>query len=378
MTAQTALSFRKAGTNEWVDIDPLTPGGQRLLALFGISITTEEQAMSATGAQVAVAAAGNGPGGNPRLVVVPGANKENMGALLRGRRALREYTDRARQSVARAWAWIVRTTHLDTAWEYVKRGAAWVGDKIAAGARFLGGGGMIGVGLLGIATETGRKVISGVLRPVGWLLGMFGRAYVGVENMLHSDEREGGIRNWISRRMAGARVWMFGDENKSNKIGVLPSAMLWGVKHLGKHFHLDSMAMRLSRSAGALLLAPRLMDLLMLLPIGPLYWPLRFIATLAIGYFVWVPVSGTVTTIWDRMSGAVREDLVEADKTVTKTANVIKGEVVEEVEKEDARHAREVRAAEKEAAATATHAPATPRGRNRGERRAAQQTPARA
>lgn len=316
--------------------------------------------MTATNATVAAAAAGNGPGA--RLAYIPGANQENMGMLLRARRAVRQYTDRARTSLASAWAWLVRTTHLDTAWEYVKAGASWAGDKIATAARFLGASGMTGAGLLAVATETGRKVIGTVLRPVGWLLGMIGRGYVAVENMLFSEKRDGGIRNWVSNRMADARIWAFGDDTTAGPVGVIPSAALWLVKHVGPYLHLDSMTMRVARSAGTLLLAPRLLALLALLPVGGLYWPLRMIATFAIGYFVWVPVSGTLTSMWHRASAFVSADVKKADKTVAKTADVIKGEVTEAQAKEDAQHA---------AAQKVTTAPAAPRGRNRAERRAA-------
>jgi len=324
--------------------------------------------MTATTATAAAAAAGNG-GTGARLAYLPGDNQGNMGMLLRANRAVRQYTDRARRSLASAWAWLVRTTHLDTAWSYVKAGISWAGDKIATAARFLGGSGMTGAGLLAIATDTGRKIIGGVLRPVGWLLGMIGRGYVAVENMLFSEKREGGVRNWISNRMADARIWAFGDDTKTGPVGIIPSAALWLIKNVGPYLHLDSLTMRLARSAGTLMLAPRAMDLIALLPVGGFYWPLRMIASVLIGYAVWVPVSGTLTSLYHRVANVVSNDVEAADKTVSKTATVIKGEVAEARTKEEAAHA---------AAQTTTTAAATPRGRNRAERRAGDRAGARA
>ena len=79
MSPAMTLSYRRAGTREWVDIDPLSREGQRLLALVGLS-TTEEEGMTATTARAAAAAAGNGSG--THLTYIPGDNQANMGALL--------------------------------------------------------------------------------------------------------------------------------------------------------------------------------------------------------------------------------------------------------------------------------------------------------
>lgn len=344
-----------------------------MLALFGFS-TMEEEGMTATSTRAAAAAAGNGAG--THLYVVPGDNKANMGALLVAR--AKGVAASARDTVTHSASWVAKTLHLDTAWGFARSAAAWVGGKVVNAARFLGGGGMLGAGMLGIATETGRKVIGTLLKPIGWLGRMLGRAWVATENLLFNENRNGGVRNWISDRMADVRIWAFGDDTKNGKMGVIPTMAVWAIKNVGQYFQYDSLTMKATRSAGTLLLAPRLLDLLAFVPVGPLYWPLRFIGSSAIAFAVLQPFFSLIGGVWDRIFPTVVEEIEAAEKTVDKTTKVIQGEVAQAVEQVEAQSPTDGEAtqeqAEKIVAATTT-APAT---KQRGGRPQRGKVPARA
>ena len=167
---------------------------------------------------------------------------------------------------------------------------------------------MLGAGMLGVATDTGRSVIGTLLKPIGWLARMLGRAWVATENLLFNEERQGGIRNWVSDRMADVRIWAFGDDTKNGKMGVIPTVAVWAIKNVGQHFQYDSIAMKAARSLGAFLLAPRLLDLLAFVPVGPLYWPLRFIGSSAIAFAVIQPFLSLIGGVWDRIFPTVAEE----------------------------------------------------------------------
>lgn len=326
MERTTTLAYRKAGTHDWVEIDPTTTRGQRLLASFRITTHSMEEEMNATTAAATAAAAGSG-GEKARLYVVPGDNVENMGALLRMRRAARHLTDRLRNSARGAWGWIVRTFHLDAAIDYVKGAGSWLYDKAAAAARFLGTGGLAGAGLLAISTEVGRKVIATALKPVGWVLGLLGRAWVTVENALFSEKREGGIRNTISTTMADIRTFFFGDGTAAGRHGVIPTAAVWAITKVGRFFMLGSYAMRTARAAGIAALAPKMLSLLNLLPLGVFLVPARMLTIAFVAYTAYDPFSEDITRGFKKVTGSLKSDVAQADTTVAKTEDRVSEEV---------------------------------------------------
>lgn len=325
MNAQTVLSIRRAGTKNWVEIDPNTKAGRRMLARFRISTNhplTEDTAMTATTAAAS---------GGTRLHIVPGDNVGNMGALLRMRAAAARTANRLRASARGAWGWIKETFHLQAVADTLRGLGGWVADKAVVAGRFLGTSGLVGLGMMAISSETGRSLIGFALRPVGWVLELIGKAWVGVENMLHSDKREGGVRNTISVKMGDIREYFFGTGTTSSDGGLVGRAAVWTVKHTMPFLRLDGPTMGLVNLIGAALLTPRIFELVAMAPLGILTLPAQILVGLMIVLYVYLPigslVSGVTRDVFRSFKKEVGDDFEAADKTIEKTERVIVGRV---------------------------------------------------
>lgn len=323
MNSETVLSIRRAGTSKWVDIDPRTAAGQRLLARFRISTTEEE--MTATAAAVGA----NGAD----LRIVPGDNVGNMGAVLRARAAVGRTWAGVRGRIGAAFGWLRRTLHLDAVADLAKGVWGWVRDKVTIGAQFLGTSGMVGAGMVAISTHTGRKALGFALKPIGWGLGLIGRGYVALENLLHSDDRDGGVRNGISKTMGDVREYFFGTGTSASDGGLIGRAAVWAILNVGPYFKVGSLAMGLVNSIGMMLLAPRLFAAIALLPLGVFTLPAQLILAAWLALAVYVPflfeIIGFLTSGLKGLKEEFYDDVTEADKVATKTSTVIETRVHE-------------------------------------------------
>ena len=114
------------------------------------------------------------------------------------------------------------------------------------------------------------------------------------------------------------------------------------------------------------------------MPVGPLYWPLRFIGSSAIAFAVIQPFLSLIGGVWDRIFPTVVEELQVADKaaekTVDKTVKVIQGEVAQAVEEVEAQTPTDGEATQEQAekiVAKVTTTPAAKQRRGASQRRAA-------
>lgn len=159
--------------------------------------------------------------------------------------------------VKSGWASVKRALHLDAVFDRVQTGYQWARAKVSAAMRFLGTDGLIGAGMLGISTSTGRRVIGFVLSPALWLVRKAGMGWLWVESSL-TNQGEGGLRNWLADKMASARVWAVGSVDGKTE-GIFEKAVGWVAEHLGRHLLVDSLAMRTLRAVGTFLLGRKLL-----------------------------------------------------------------------------------------------------------------------
>lgn len=312
------LAARRAGTTDWVEIDPSTPEGQRALSLLRITTTHPEEendTMTTTATRTEHAAR------PAHLSSVPAA--EHLGLIAQIKAFAGRIYNRVTGTVRGAWNWVRETFHLDAVTSRVSNGYRWAKDKVATGARFLGRPGMAGLGMLTISTSTGRKVLRQVFRPIGWVLKMIGEGYVWVEETL-SNDGNGGIRNWISNRMADGREFLFGNAGKT---GVIPAAALWTITHTGRHLLVDSFVMRSLRAVGTFLLGMRGVALLALLPLGGFAPVAAFAGTSLVFAGTAAPFRREFDAVVGRAKAAFKTNAAKADVIVEGTITEIKDEV---------------------------------------------------
>lgn len=304
---EAVLSFRRAGATDWVDIDPRTARGQRLLALFGI--ITKEKEMTAATAETF------GPG--PRLRPVTDPQAARMGLLLRARMWMRRAWDKMLASGRAAWGWIERTFHLEAVKDYTSSGYNWLKTQIRAGAAWLGGSGVTGLGLLTIATQTGRNILHFLWRPVGWVLKSFLKGWDFIEQSLHSDKREGGIRNWLSDRMANVREFFIGDADPdSDRIGVIGGAIALYFKYVYPLLRLDSFQMKAARTLGSLMFGLKVVAAIAFLPFSGMFLTAMTILGYAgVAYAATSPWGDEVAQMKETVSSWFDKEKREAKKT---------------------------------------------------------------
>ena len=307
MTAETVLSFRKAGTSTWVDIDPSTERGRRLAALLGITTHPEkENTMSAATAETF------GPG--PRLRPTENPQVARMGLLVQAKAKMAAGLNRIRRAGRNAWDWLVRNLHLETARDYMAAAWNWLRLQLSRGMNFFGASGMAGLGLLGIASATGRKVLGFLWRPVGWVLKTLLKGWVFVEDSLHSDKREGGLRNWLSERMADVREFFIGNiAEDGEKKGIIGAGIGLYFKYVYPLLRLDTIQMKAARSLGWLMVGLKLIAAIAFLPLGgTMLSILTVLGYAGLAYGVTLPFADEAAKIKDWVVGFFKKEKAEA------------------------------------------------------------------
>lgn len=252
---QDRLRYRARGSTTWIDVDINTPWGRHLLAL----LFPKGTAMTATAERLYKAPPGTTGQSEPASDMV-------LGFWAKTKQFVSNTWGIVAGGIAKAWGWLRSTLHLEAVTSRVATASAWAWGKIQTAAEFMGAGGLTGAALLTVSTSTGRKVISFALSPITWSLKKVGQGYVALENALHNDTRKGGVRNWISDRMADFRMWLIGGsvdevvdangkvlEAADYKLGILSRAWLWFWVKVGRHLQVDSLAMRSLRAVGTVL-----------------------------------------------------------------------------------------------------------------------------
>ena len=309
-----SLGFRRRGTRTWVDIDSTTTEGRRLLALF----SSEENVMTTTAGRVNARATTiiTDPETGDRWsakdgVFVPAAG---TGIIAKVRGWFRGLWN----SIKSGWAKLRDTLHLDAVTSRVKAAWHWARLQARRAMHLLGTGGGAGLAMLGISTGTGRRVIGFLLTPVRWVLRAGGWAYATIEAALRNDSK-GGVRNWIADRMADGRYWLLGN-GVGDDHGFVGDVVLWVAENFGRHLMTDSLAMRIVRSVGTLLLGTRIIALL------ALYVP--FIATIpfsgallnaGLAAATVYPFRKEISQAKDKVVGAFQRNEEQAEEIIDET-----------------------------------------------------------
>lgn len=202
----------------------------------------------------------------PRLTLV---ETKTVNPLARVRswfgRALAFLNDKRRS----AWNWVKRTLHLESVADAAGSSLAWVKAKFWWALEWVGSGGIAGLGLMGVATDTGRKAISYAFRPVRWVGGRIADAWFWAEDALTND-KDGGARNWTADRMVDVREFFFGSTNKGNRshgnVGVFGKAHAWYSDHVAPWVSVEGLIMAGVRLVAGALLVSRLAALSLLMP----------------------------------------------------------------------------------------------------------------
>lgn len=367
MTTSAGLSYRRAGETEWVSIDPSTTRGQRLLALFGITTHPDkEKDMSAATAETF------GPG--PRLRPVTDPQAARMGLFLQTKHAWNRAKAKMRASARSAWGWIEDTFHLEAARQWAASAWEWIKTQYTRGAAFLGGSGLTGLGLLTIATDTGRKFLGFLFRPVGWLLKGFLKGWDFVEQALLNEKREDGFRNWLSGKMADIRTFFIGDADpNSDRIGVIGAAIGWYFAHVYPHLRLDTLQMKAARSVGALLLGLKLVLGIAFLPFSGMFLGvLTVLGYVGVAYATVAPFEKEVGDGWESFVGFFNKEKRKAKREAHKASD--HAETTAETFAEQFTEEYEKAKAEADARTAAEEATAPPEPPNRASRRTAKAT----
>lgn len=225
MTATSTLAVRRRGSNTWVELDL-----DSILARHspGLSHPVEDIMTAAT------------------LHVVPDETMERYGLLLKARRKAREAYDFARTLPRNAWDWAYETFRLDAVAALGKDIYRWISSKAAAAGRLIGVSGGTGLGLLGIATRTGRDILKATLGRL--LFGAYALLEWTYDTSTSLLRRLGGPGNWVADRIDNVAVLL--------KTGAAKGLEFYAA-NLGKYFALDSKTMATARVAGAWLVALR-------------------------------------------------------------------------------------------------------------------------
>jgi len=216
-------------------------------------------------------------GRDTRSVTVPPGTMEKMGLLLRAKAAASEGLNRLMATPRRAWGWLVRTLHLEAVSENAKAAANWAKSKASGLAQFMGTNGMIGAGLLMVSTENGRSLAGLMLRPLGWALRLFGKVWSGTQSF--AGDHLGSPGRWVANRMADIGRVVVGDGDDLGLTG--KAAGLW-LKYVTPYTHLNGLPMMSARLVGTLLVAPKVLALVALLPLGFLAAPAAYLTTTVI------------------------------------------------------------------------------------------------
>jgi len=244
MTATAiTLAYRPRGGSSWVDIDPQSAHGARLLHALGLQVaaeihpTEERELMTTTAIRRENITAVGAPKG--------ATSKERFAFALR----LRERAVlMANGLLAKPLALVrkmVHALHLDTAWGWVKSGLAWMRDKLSWAGGLLGTTGMLGLGMVALSTGHGRTATSYALKPVGWAVRGLGWGLNTIKSGLRHLGRPG---NWVADRIEGTENWV-----ATQAVSLYKAA----DKRIGKYLQVGSTPMRLARLGGVLLLAQR-------------------------------------------------------------------------------------------------------------------------
>lgn len=179
---------------------------------------------------------------------VESANQmERFAFLLRARERAAALFNKATSSTRGVFRKIVHTLHLDSAWEAAKAAGGWVKDKALWLGRMLGIPGVLGLGMLGLSTGTGRTVVGST---VGRTLGVAGKVGGWAMGMVTGGLRHlGRPGRWAADKIDGAGNWAANQAVKAYK---------YADKKIGKQMELGSTTMRVTRLGGVLLLAQRL------------------------------------------------------------------------------------------------------------------------
>ncbi|HEY5787519.1 MAG TPA: hypothetical protein VIT65_22365 [Microlunatus sp.] len=262
----------------------------------------------------------------PSIRLVPSDSAPGLGTSVRN--GVRTFFGKIAGFFSSAWNWLKRTLHLDAVGDRVAGGYRWARVQGGRIVSLLGPDGLLGAGLLATSTSYGRKAIGFVLRPIGWVLDLFAKGYTWTERAL-ANKSDGGIRNWISDRMRSMREFLFGEPaltvvggrstKSERRVGVVNSVILWFAQTFGGLLHTDSVAMRLARTAGTLLLGRRGVMMLALLPLGALLTPAMIVGT---GLMLWgavAPWESEVTSTWNKFRGQAKTAGTQAAKIVEAT-----------------------------------------------------------
>lgn len=240
-----ALSYRKRGTRTWVELDPSSEQGARLLNSIGVQIARrahpkleEKEAMTTTAIRRDA----------PRTTLAPPAGmtqSERFAWALRAREWIAARATQAMSLPRRIMRRLVEVFHLEGVIEAVKSGWAWLKTKAAWAMDMMGVSGMLGLGMISLSTGTGRSAIGYALKPIGWL----GKGLSWVDEKVKAGLMKLGKPGiWVASKIEDTESWFI-------KKGLAVKG--WWNKNVAKHVKLDSTPMRTARLGGVLLLARR-------------------------------------------------------------------------------------------------------------------------
>lgn len=180
---------------------------------------------------------------------------ERFAWALRAREWVRARTARAMSLPKRIWRKMVEVFHLDPVINAVKAGWSWLKDKATWAGEILGTGGLVGLGLLSLTTDSGRSVWSYALKPVGWL----GRGISWLNDKMKAGlHRLGRPGIWVADKIEDTENWFIKKGTETAK---------WWDKRVAKHVKTDSATMRTARLGGVLLVTRSLLMAALPLPV---------------------------------------------------------------------------------------------------------------
>jgi hypothetical protein len=280
------FGFQKAGTNEWVYLDPSDPPVAAFVADHLVHTQPMEETMSAATAAIAASPPIDFTGAETQaekmslLVTIKNAASKALSAML----ALPK----------KAWGWFAKTLHFEAAGQTAGGVWGWLRTRATAVFSFLGTPGLTGAGLLALGTQSGRRAIGFVLTPVRWLGKGLNWLYLKTANTLGNLGRPGA---WVADRMMDGHEFVFGSGTTGAEPGMLERARTFWNNKIAFWVDTNSPLMYVARAIGALLLFGKVTALGALLPVTWLATTAKVVLALGMGGFVFYQAIAAVLMV---------------------------------------------------------------------------------
>lgn len=211
---------------------------------------------------------------------------EPIGSMAAAGNAARGFFASVMSGPKRLWTWLRSALHLDAVASATK--SIW--HKIAGWAisfkNFMGFPGMLGMGLLTVSTDSGRKMLDFLLgKPLRFLGRMFGKGWGAVETFFEAHLGTPGT--WISNRMADVEEFFIG--NGSTTTGVVGWVVGFYFDHIASYLNTHHWLMKIATVLGTYLVGYKAIGALALIPMGGfMLGLLQWLAGAVLGIWIFI------------------------------------------------------------------------------------------